>query len=75
MRRAIVILAVGVAGAAIAYCCFFLMGTATPRALTRSPQPELAWLKHEFKLSDAEFSRISQLHAGYLPQCMERCRR
>jgi hypothetical protein len=40
-----------------------------------SQQPERAWLKHEFNLSDAESTRISQLHAGYLPQCMERCRR
>jgi Heavy-metal resistance len=75
MRRRIVILVLGVVGAAIAYGCFYLMGTATPRALLRSEQPELAWLKHEFNLSDAEFSRISQLHAGYLPQCRERCRR
>ena len=50
------------------------MGTAKPRAMMQSPQPELAWLKHEFNLGDAEFKRISELHAGYLPQCMERCR-
>jgi hypothetical protein len=39
-----------------------------------SNQPELAWLKHEFNLSDSQFARISQLHEGYLPQCKERCR-
>ena len=75
MRRGILILVLGVVGAAIACRCFYLMGTATPRALMRSAQPELAWLKHEFSLSDAEFTRIAQLHAGYLPQCKERCRR
>ena len=75
MRRGILILVLGVVVAAIAYCCFYVMGTATPRALMQSAQPELAWLKHEFNLGDAEFTRISQLHAGYLPQCMERCRR
>ena len=75
MRRGILVLAVGVVGAALAYGCVYLVGTATPRALLRSTQPELAWLKHEFNLSDAEFTRISQLHTGYLPQCMERCRR
>ena len=75
MRRGIFILALGMVGAVVAYCCFYLMGTATPRALLRSTQPELAWLKHEFNLSDTEFTRISQLHAGYLPQCKERCRR
>jgi hypothetical protein len=61
--------------AAVAYACVYFAGTTRSRELLHSPQPELAWLKHEFNLSDAEFSRISQLHAGYLPQCMERCRR
>ena len=74
MRRGMLILAVGLVGAALAYCCVYLMGTAKPRALMRSAQPELAWLQHEFNLGDAEFKRISQLHAGYLPQCKERCR-
>jgi hypothetical protein len=41
----------------------------------KQPQPELAWLKKEFHLSDAEFARISQMHAAYLPQCRERCLR
>ena len=60
MRRGILILVLGVIGAAIAYGCFYLMGTATPRALMRSAQPELAWLKHEFSLSDAEFTQWSK---------------
>ena len=75
MRRGLLILALGLVGAALAYCCVYLMGTTTPRALMRSAQPELAWLKHEFNLGDTEFTRISQLHAGYLPQCKERCQR
>jgi hypothetical protein len=75
MKRGLFILALGLFGATLAYCCVYLMGTATPRALMQSAQPELAWLKHEFNLGDAEFTRISELHAGYLPQCLERCRR
>jgi len=75
MRRGILILALGLAGAALAYRFVYLSGTTTPRAMMRSAQPELAWLKHEFNLSDTEFARVSKLHAGYLPRCMERCRR
>ncbi len=75
MKRGLLILALGVVGAVVAYCCVYLMGTAKPRAMMQSPQPELAWLKHEFNLGDAEFKRISELHAGYLPQCKERCLR
>ena len=75
MKRGLLILALGLVGAVVAYCCVYLMGTAKPRAMMQSPQPELAWLKHEFNLGDAEFKRISELHAGYLPQCKERCLR
>jgi hypothetical protein len=75
MKRGLLVLALGLVGAVVAFCCVYLMGTATPRALMQSAQPELAWLKHEFNLGDAEFNRISVLHAGYLPQCLERCRR
>ena len=74
MKRGLLILALGVVGAVAAYCCVYLMGTAKPRAMMQSSQPELAWLKNEFNLGDTEFKRISALHAGYLPQCMERCR-
>ena len=75
MRRGVTILALGIVGAVVAYYCLYLLGTATPRAWLSSNQPELAWLKHEFNLSDSRFARISQLHEGYLPQCKERCRR
>ena len=36
---------------------------------------ELAWLRDEFRLSDAEFARIRQLHDGYMPKCDEMCQR
>jgi hypothetical protein len=36
---------------------------------------DLAWLRHEFHLNDAEMQRISQLHDGYLPKCREMCGR
>jgi hypothetical protein len=75
MKRGLLILTLGVVGAFVAFCCVYLMGTATPRAWMQSAQPELAWLKHEFNLGDAEFKRISELHAGYLPQCKQRCLR
>lgn len=74
MKRGLLILILGLAGAVVAYCCVYLAETATPRALMRSDQPELAWLKHEFQLTDTEFKRISELHTAYLPQCRERCR-
>jgi hypothetical protein len=73
MRRGPLILGLSLLGAIIAYCSVYFAATATSRDLLNSDQPELAWLKHEFNLSDSEFSRISQLHDDYLPLCQTRC--
>lgn len=75
MRRAILIVTGGVVVAALVYWCVFQMGTSSTRSMVTDPKPELAWLRREFQLGDAEFQRIAQLHAAYLPQCEERCRR
>jgi hypothetical protein len=73
MKKGVSILLLGLVVAAAAYGCIYLAGTSSARNLERSSQPELAWLKAEFNLSDAEFKRISELHAAYLPQCAEMC--
>ena len=59
--------------AAVAYCCVYRASTSFARSLQKSDQPELAWLQHEFNLNNAEFERVSELHAAYLPQCRAMC--
>ncbi len=73
MKKGVVILLLGLALAAAAYGCIYFVCTSSARNLKRSSQPELAWLQEEFKLSDSEFKRVSQLHEAYLPQCAEMC--
>jgi hypothetical protein len=75
MKKGLFILALGLALAAGAYVCVYSLCTASARHLAQSQQPELAWLKEEFHLSDAEFKRICELHAAYLPHCAEFCQR
>ena len=75
MKRAAVILVLGLIGAAVAYCALYFRNTSEHRALMHSAAPELAWLKHEFQINDAEFQRITELHQGYKPRCEEMCRR
>lgn len=74
MRRGFLILGLGMMAAIASYFCIYLAETTGPRTLLQSRQPELVWLKQEFKLSEPEFARLSQLHDAYLPQCKERCR-
>ena len=73
MKRGLLILMLGLPVGAATYGCVYLACTSSARELRRSDKPELAWLKQEFKLGEAEFKRVSELHASYLPQCREMC--
>jgi len=75
MKKGAFILLLGLVVSATAFAGFYYFGTASCRRMMQQPQPELAWLKKEFHLSDAEFARVSQLHEAYLPQCAARCQR
>jgi hypothetical protein len=75
MKKAGLILLVGLLLSTAAFSGFYYFGTASCRAIMSERQPELAWLKKEFKLSDTEFARITKLHEAYLPQCAQRCMR
>ncbi len=68
--RIVLLATVIVAGVAVlAYFC-------TMRLCARQmATDDLAWLRREFRLSDAELQRIRQLHEGYLPKCREMCGR
>jgi hypothetical protein len=74
MKKGAILLLAGLILCCVAFTSAYYLGTAARRELMREPEPELAWLKKEFHLSDAEFARIVQMHEAYLPQCAERCR-
>lgn len=74
MKRAGFILLLSLVVAVAAYCGIYYTCTASQRTLLEGDKPELAWLKKEFNLNDAEFKRVSELHAAYLPKCADMCR-
>ena len=74
MKRAALIVVAGLLAAVAGYCTLYYCGTRQQREMLESPAPELAWLKNEFKVGDAEFKRITELHEGYMPRCAELCR-
>jgi hypothetical protein len=55
---------------------FFVAHYLTHRRLepwTRSDAKELVWLRTEFHLDDAAYSKVRALHDAYEPHCMELC--
>lgn len=75
MKKGVLILVLGLVVAAAAYGCVYFVCMSSARSMQQTDKPELTWLKEEFNLSDAEFKRVSELHAAYLPQCQEMCRK
>ena len=75
MKSTLVILVAGLLVCVTAFCSFYYLGTASQRQLVNEQTPELAWLKQEFNLSDAELAGVSKLHDAYQPHCKEMCRR
>jgi len=75
MKRFGVIIGVGLLICAAAYSAAYFLGTAPARRMAQEKYPELVWLKKEFNLSDAEFTRIAELHAAYQPCCADMCQK
>jgi Spy/CpxP family protein refolding chaperone len=74
MKRVWLILIGGLMVGLAAYASIYFTKTAPERSLNKAGAPALAWLQHEYHLSDAQFDRIRQLHESYQPRCMEMCR-
>jgi hypothetical protein len=74
MKRYWLIGIVGLVAAALGYYLIYAIKTSGYRELEQSSAPNLAWLKMEYHISDAEFQRVSALHGAYVSACAERCR-
>jgi hypothetical protein len=75
MKRGVLILVLGLVAAMVVYGCVYFACMSRTRSLEQGSRPELAWLKDEFNLNDAEFKRVCELHTAYLPLCHEMCRK
>jgi hypothetical protein len=75
MKRSWLILLGGLVAGLVAYTCIYLHATVAQRSIKQSSRPELAWLKNEYHLTDAQFGEIVKLHDAYHPKCAEMCRR
>jgi len=71
-RPLFILLGALVLGAAIFTGAYFV-SQRTCLMCRAQPDDDLAWLRLEFHLTDAEMARIHKLHDGYLPQCAAVC--
>ena len=71
-RSLVIVLAALVLGATL-FGGSYLTGRRACVMTLANPADDLAWLRTEFHLTDAEMARIRELHEGYLPKCAGMC--
>lgn len=78
MKRGLLIIILALLAAIVGFvitqrsCCDVVITHTAPHdGGTRLP--ELEWLRHEFKLTDTQFSKVSELHLAYRPICEDLC--
>jgi Spy/CpxP family protein refolding chaperone len=59
--------------AAGSYLGYYHFATAHTSSMLCAVDGEMEWLRHEFKLTDAQFEKIKELHAAYRPRCARMC--
>ncbi len=58
-----------------AYCIYYQCATRSAQAMLTQPDGQMEWLRREFKLTDAQFTKVKQLHEVYRPGCDQMCQR
>jgi len=74
MKRAALIMIVGLLVAFAGYACVYLACTGAQCSIEKKDGANLAWLQTEYHLTDAQFARVRELHDEYQPKCMAMCR-
>ncbi len=62
----LVLIALALGAAAFAVCRYAMIASSTGR-------PELEWLRAEYRLDDAQYTRVVALHQNYQPVCEALC--
>jgi hypothetical protein len=75
MKKPLVILIVAVIAGFVAFGITRKHCSASQGDTLLDELPELAWLRTELDLSDAQFAKVGELHVDYRPVCGEMCRR
>lgn len=78
MKKGVVIFLVALLAGLLAFCtmrCHKAAEIPHGEGIALDAMPELAWLRSELKLTEAQFLKVRELHVAYRPKCTEMCRR
>lgn len=75
MKKGITFLVFAILAGVVAFCLMRSHKLADPKEALLDKTPELTWLRNDLKLTDEQFAKVSELHAGYRPKCVDMCHR
>jgi hypothetical protein len=75
MRKAVLIALLALAAGVLSFQATRGCRPVRPQHALLDEMPELAWMRGELKLSDAQFARVAALHERYRPVCRDMCDR
>lgn len=75
MKKVLVLLVAIIAVGATSYLISYRRAFAPVVVTPDGTDSELAWLKHEFQLTDAQYDKVLKLHRAYRPVCASHCSR
>lgn len=73
-RRSLIIVVLALAACAVLFTGSYLIAQRLCAKHLNNAADDLAWLRQEFRLGDAEMIRVRELHEGYMPKCAEMCK-
>jgi len=73
MKKGLLILVLALAAGAAAFMAARSHRQSEHNEVLLDTLSELAWLRTELKLSEAQFRQASELHTAYRPVCVEMC--
>jgi hypothetical protein len=74
MKRVILVLVLALAAGGGGFGLIAWRHAVAERGVDGSHGSDLAWLRHEFALDDAQFAAIAALHEAYRPICAGHCK-
>lgn len=74
MKKLLLMLAVSLLAGVMSFCLMRCHRMSAHHGLLVYSMPELTWIRKDLKLTDAQFAKVSAMHASYRPKCMEMCR-
>ncbi len=75
MKKGLLILAAAMMAGILAFFLSRGQPSPDPGTVLLDSLPELAWLRTDLKLTDAQYAKVGELHRAYRPVCAEMCRR